>query len=368
MPRASAPTVLSVQTWALNTKGVRHKGGPFCYNRTMVTRAFDKTDARLLELLQREFPLVARPFEAMGARLGISGDEVMERVSRLKHDGVIRQISAIFDSAALGYSGELVALKTDPDALDSVAAAVSAHKGVSHCYSRDAEYNLWFTITLGPEVDLAQEVETLSKTPGVLSFLRLPAIRVFKIGVFLDVTGDNASRSEKPTQNTRQIVRKHGPLDPKFRPFVRVLQQNLPISENPFSDLATAAKMTETDLISHANQLLADGTMRRFAAVLKHVTAGFTLNAMVCWAAAPDQIEQAGIELAKHDSVSHCYQRTTSQDWPWPLYTMIHCRTESELKTIISELAANSELTDYRVLRTLKEYKKSRVTYFESAN
>jgi len=340
-------------------------GGPFCYNRTMLTKAFDKTDAHLLELLQREFPLVARPFDAIGAKLGISGDEVMQRVSRLKRDSVIRQISAIFDSAALGYASELVAFKVHPDALDSVASVVSAHKGVSHCYSREADYNLWFTITVGPEMDLNREVERLAETPKVLSYLRLPAIRVFKIGVFLDVTGDNAPKPDKPSQNRHETVRKHGPLDPEFRPFVRVLQQTLPISETPFSDLATAAGMTETDLISSANQLLADGTMRRFAAVLKHVTAGFTLNAMICWKAAPDQIEEAGIKLAEHAKVSHCYQRAISEDWPWPLYTMIHCRTESELKKTISELAAASNLSDYRVLRTLKEYKKSRVTYFE---
>lgn len=331
----------------------------------MKTKTFDQTDARLLDLLQREFPLVARPFEDIGDKLGLSSAEVIERVSRLKSESVIRQISAIFDSAALGYLSELVALKVRPEALESVAAVVSAHRSVSHCYSRDADYNLWFTITVAPGVDLDREVETLADTPNVLSFLGLPAKRLFKIGVFLDVTGDNAPKPSKAVQNPLEIIRKSRALDPKFRPFVRVLQQNLPISQTPFSDLAATAGMTESDLISAAQQLLADGTMRRFAAVLRHVTAGFGVNAMICWKAAPEKLQEAGIKLARHASVSHCYERPTSSDWPWPLYTMVHCRTESELEQTIAELGSASGLSDYRVLRTVKEYKKSRVIYFE---
>lgn len=322
-------------------------------------------DARLLELLQREFPLVARPFEEIGIRLGISESEVIERVSKLKSDSVIRQISAIFDSAALGYSSELVAFKVEPTALEAVAAVVSVHKGVSHCYSRDADYNLWFTITIGPEMDLSEEISRLADTPGVASYLRLPQKRLFKIGVFLDVTGEDASKRDATSQNPPEISRNLGHLDPKFRPFVRVLQQNLPISQTPFSDLAAPANMTEADLLAAARQLLADGTMRRFAAVLRHVTAGFKVNAMVCWAATEDKIEEAGAKLAEHPSVSHCYERAISPHWPWPLYTMIHCRTESELAQVISELKSASGLTEYRVLRTLKEFKKSRVIYFE---
>lgn len=321
---------------------------------------FDPTDARLLELLQSEFPLVARPFQAQAEMLGISSDEAIERVSRLKRDGVIRQISAIFDSAALGYSSELVAFGVEPDKLDGVAAVVCAHKGVSHCYSRDAEYNLWFTITVGAGERLSKAVETLAVTPGVLDCIRLPQKRLFKIGVFLDVTGENVSK--------RDSTRRHPAccfLDPRFRPFVRVLQRDLPISATPFSDLANAAGMTESELLDAARQLLADGTMRRFAAVLKHINAGFKTNAMICWAADPDEIEQEGMRLAEHQSVSHCYERATSQSWPWPLYTMVHCRTESELARVVAELKSASDLSDYRVLRTLKEYKKSRVTYFD---
>lgn len=330
-----------------------------------MTAAFDDIDGQLLELIQRGFSLVSRPFDAIGDKLGISGSEVMERVSKLKRDGIIRQISAIFDSAALGYQSELVAFKTEPASLESIALVVSLHKGVSHCYSRDADYNLWFTITVGPGEDMSGAIEMLSKTSDVMGFIRLPQKRLFKIGVFLDVTGRNASKLDLTGQNPPESARNLVPLDPEFRPYVRVLQKTLPITPTPFFDLAEAANMTESELLSAAKELLSNAIMRRFAAVLKHVIAGFKVNAMICWSAPQNEIEKAGSELAKHPSVSHCYERSISHDWPWPLYTMVHCRTEAELDQVISELKAASSLTEYRVLKTLKEFKKSRVTYFD---
>ena len=328
-------------------------------------QTFDPTDAALLELLQGSFPLVARPFDALGETLGIDASEVTSRISRLKERSVIRQISAIFDSAALGYSSELVAFRTEAASLDDVAASVCANKGVSHCYSRDAEYNLWFTITCGPDSDLNAEVKALSQVPGVLDFARLPQKRLFKIGVLLGVTGENRPKLDFASQNRSKIARKTEPLDPKFRPFVRVLQRDLPISRNPFSDLATPEGMTEHELLSAAEELLRAGTMRRYAAVLRHVAAGFTTNAMICWSAEPESIEHAGVKLAEHPAVSHCYEREVTSEWLWPLYTMVHCRNESKLHQVLSELKTASALTEYRVLRTVREYKKSRVIYFE---
>lgn len=327
--------------------------------RFMPSSEFDQTDARLLELIQREFPLVARPFDAIADRLGIGTAEAMERIRRLRSDRVIRQISAIFDSRALGYAGALVAFKVRPPQIDRVAQEVSSHFGVSHCYSRDAEYNLWFTITLGPGRGLQTEVEALARVEGVVSHLVLPALRVFKIGVFFDFGGGFGAKNEP-----RSIIPAASLAD-EDRAAVRALQKDLPIVDEPFAELAREAGMTDDELLASATRFLQTGVMRRFAAVLVHQRAGYRANAMVCWRAEADEIEAAGAIFAKHPAVSHCYERPTSPDWPWPLYTMIHCRSDREIERAIAELAASSGLGDYRVLRTVKEYKKSRVVYFE---
>lgn len=338
-------------------------GGSFCYNRPMPSNEFDEIDARLLDLIQSAFPLVSRPFDAIAAKLGVEPADVIERISRLKCDSVIRQISAIFDSAALGYTSALVAFRVRPERIDAVAQAVSEHSGVSHCYSRDAEYNLWFTMTLGPGRDIDAEVETLARAEGVESHVVLPALRVFKIGVFFELGASFGAKDEPRSIEPGRVGKQA--LSEADIAAVRALQKDLPIVDAPFAALAQEAEMTEPELLARAEEYLRSGAMRRFAAVLRHQRAGYRVNAMVCWQVEPEGVAAAGEVFAKHPSVSHCYERATFPDWPYHLYTMIHCRNEDELARVIGELVASSGLSAYRVLRTVKEYKKSRVVYFE---
>lgn len=353
------------------TKDPSANGGSFCYNKRMPSDTFDEIDARLLEIIQREFPLIPRPFDAIADMLEITSADVMERISRLKQEHVIRQISAIFDSAALGYSSTLAAFRVQPEKLDNVAEAVAAHTGVSHCYSRDSQYNLWFTMTLGPGGDLGREIDALSRAEGVKAHIILPSLRVFKIGVFFDLGGlgiDSFGAKNEPRriQSTkeRNSERESFAFTPEDILSVRVLQNDLPIIDAPFAELAREAGMTEEELLSNATHFLQISVMRRYAAVLRHQRVGYRANAMVCWQVEPDQTEMIGSILAEHPAVSHCYQRAIVPNWPYPLYTMIHCRNEEELDRTIAELTASSGVSHYEVLRTAKEYKKSRVVYF----
>ena len=320
--------------------------------------SLDDTDRRLLEILQRAFPLTPRPFDEIAAQLGLSPEDVLGRVQRLKSRSVIRQISAIFDSAALGYSGSLVAFKVAPRDLDEVAAVVTAHQGVSHCYSRAAEYNLWFTITVGPGSDLRREVDALAATPGVMSCLFLPAIKVFKIGVFLKMT-------EEPTKSVPSAgrARSSAVLSADDWRAVRALQRDLPLVPEPFAALAADAGRPVSELLERAVSLLETGVMRRFAAVLRHQHAGYRHNAMVCWRVEQDRIDEVGRLLASDPAVSHCYERPADPEWPYPLYTMLHARSQSELDLAALRLSRLVGTSDYLALPTLKEYKKTRVTY-----
>src|SRR5687767_14498528 len=106
-------------------------------NRTVGRIDLDEVDQLLLNTIQTEFPLVSRPFAALGARLGIDEDEVLRRYSRLKDDRIIRQVSAIFDTRKLGYRSSLVATAVNESRVDEAAEIINAHPGVSHNYRRD---------------------------------------------------------------------------------------------------------------------------------------------------------------------------------------------------------------------------------------
>ncbi len=74
----------------------------------------DDSDRSLLDRLQNELPLVERPWAALAADIAMPEDELLERISRLREEGVVRQISAIFDTRRLGYQSALVAARSKP--------------------------------------------------------------------------------------------------------------------------------------------------------------------------------------------------------------------------------------------------------------
>lgn len=326
-----------------------------CYH----IRAMDSIDARLLDFLQQGLPLVARPFNDLAARLGISERDVISRIKRLKSDSVIRQISAIFDSAAIGYHSALVAFRIDERMVGSVADIVVAHPGVSHCYSRDADYNLWFTITTAPGSNMEAEVRTLAGSSEVEDYLILPALKIFKIGVFLRMSDESPAPTAQPASNHARCAE----LSEFDRAAICVLQRDLPVIDRPFAELASLAGMGEAVLLDLAREYIECGLMRRFSAVLHHNRAGYASNAMVCWRVEPEQLDEVGRELAVDPSVSHCYERPASEKWPYSLYTMVHARSPEELESTIDRLAATASC-ERLVLWTIKGYKKSRVLYF----
>jgi DNA-binding Lrp family transcriptional regulator len=110
----------------------------------------DATDKRLMNLLQSSFPLLAEPFTPLASEAGISPDELMERTERLLRERIIREITPIFDTRALGYASMLVAAKVDTEHPQRAAQIINSHPGVSHNYLRTHEFNLWFTIATPP--------------------------------------------------------------------------------------------------------------------------------------------------------------------------------------------------------------------------
>lgn len=319
------------------------------------------TDAQLIELIQKDLPLVSSPFEEIGKQLSIEPADVILTISRLKSEGIIRQIGAIFDSSALGYHSALIAFKVKDGKLDKVGQLIALNSDVSHCYSRQADYNLWFTMTVGAQYNLEHKVLLLADTEDVDSYLILPAIKVFKIGVFLKMTDEE---SIDPAPVTNSAVNRNYVLSAEEKIAIGALQKDLPLTDCPFQKLANDCGISEERLLEYARYFIKNGMMRRFAAVLRHTSAGYTSNAMICWNVSADMLDKIGQMFAANPAVSHCYERPTFPDWPYSLYTMIHARNESELKAIIQDLAVSSGITEYRVLNSLKEYKKSRVLYF----
>lgn len=321
--------------------------------------AIGATDRRLLNLIQKDFPLIERPFAVIGEQLGISEEDVLARARRLKEAGIIRQISAIFDSRRLGYSSTLVAMEIPEERIDESANRVSQHPTVSHNYKRDHAFNLWFTLTLPPGTDLEAEVAQLSNVAGARRTRVLPALRVFKIGVELDLEqGANVAENRAPSKQPPRSLTEQD-LD-----YVRVLQQDLPLEATPFQGWAESLGISQEEMFARARDLEASGLMRRFAAVLRHQKAGFLANAMICWRAPEEHLPDLGHRLASYPQVSHCFQRPVYRDWPFNIYSMVHARNRAGCKEIARQMSEDIGISDYVILYSTKEYKKKRVRYY----
>ena len=151
----------------------------------------------------------------------------------------------------------------------------------------------------------------------------------------------------------------------KEREILRIVQKNLPDSLTPYADIAQSVGVEESEVLDLLRDMAEDGSIRRFGASLKHQKAGFAHNAMVAWIVKPEEADAAGEEASLHPLISHCYYRPSSApDWPYELYTMIHGRHPDEYKEVIASLRATTVLREFAVLESLREMKKTSMTYF----
>jgi DNA-binding Lrp family transcriptional regulator len=331
-------------------------------------RDLTELDRELLNAVQWDFPLVSRPYAALGERLGITEAEVRERVAHVKDAGVLRQLSAIFDTRALGYSSALVAAKIDPDRVDEAAAVISEHPGVSHNYKRNHAYNLWYTIAVPPGESLEAHVDVLHEASGALVTRRLPTLKLYKIGVKLDMTGKTAADAKTEVlEHERPERREHmdAPLLTDLEvATIRVVQEDLPLVERPFAAQAEQIGCTEDEVLAMLASFKERKLMRRFAAVMNHRSAGYKANAMGVWAVPDDELEAIGPQMAGFARVSHCYKRPTYDDWPYSVFTMVHGMNARECEDTIEAIKAETGIDEYALLWSVKEYKKTRVRYF----
>ncbi len=323
----------------------------------------DPLDKQLLNEIQWTFPLSSRPYLDLASKHDLTEDDVMGRVSSMKRTGLIRQINAIFDTRKLGYKSALVAFAVEKDKLDSVALEVNKHPGVSHNYERDHEFNMWFTLAVPPDGELKKDLEAMASLEGVIKFRLLPTLKLYKIGVKLDMVNNDLAKLT-PDDQVKMIDKEKFEITSRDKEFIRELQKDLEVTSRPFDTSARNLGITVDELFKKASEYESMGVMRRFAAILRHRDAGFTANGMIVWKVPEDKIDEVGYKLASFPQVSHCYRRPVYPDWPFNLFSMIHARTIEAAKKIAIELSNFVGINDYKILFSSREFKKERVKYF----
>ena len=326
----------------------------------------DDLDRKILTEIQKDFPRVTEPFQVLGERVRASGAETLARIKKLKEDQILRQISAIFDTKSLGYQSTLVAMKFSADQLDRGAEIINQHPGVSHNYRRNDAYNLWFTVAVPPYHSLQATVQKLHELSGALNTLILPTLKLFKIGVKLDLTGSNSDAMDSKEDIYDESRRRKAPPDLTQEQIevIRALQEDIPLVERPFEEITKTSGFSEQRLFETMNLFESKGYFRRFAGILHHRKAGFSANAMVVWNIPEEKQDEVGEKMAQFPQVSHCYKRPIFPDWPYSLYTMVHGAKAEDCEKIIQKIVQAAGDWPRKNLYSTKEYKKNRLKYF----
>jgi DNA-binding Lrp family transcriptional regulator len=327
----------------------------------------DDTDKRVMNLLQSSFPLDAEPYRLVAEEAGLDAEDLMRRTRRLLDERIIREITPIFDTRALGYSSMLVAAKVDTENPHRAARIINSHPGVSHNYLRTHEFNLWFTIATPPDSELGLQgtLEVLQRLTGAESIRQLPTLTLFKINMNLEM--------EKGTEALSAPVQAAPPRELEAQPYddtdiavIRALQGPMAVVERPYDEAAAEVGMTTAQLLEHLRGMVQRQILRRVAAILFHRRAGFSANGMGVWRVPDDRILEVGSRMAAVRGISHCYQRPTYPDWPYSVFTMAHGRSKEECDAILDSIADEHDLhgDDRAVLYSSTEFKKIRLHYF----
>ena len=363
-------------------------------------------EQRVLDVIQSGFPVAADPYAVLAEQLSCAAADVRQAVEALLACGTIRRIGASFSSGKLGYASTLCALAVDPERLDEVAAIVNEYPGVTHNYARENRYNMWFTLISPSDAARAATLDDIRTRTGCDDLLDLPATRLFKIRVDFgrQDAADGESQACHPERSAQREVegspaangdsheifrlrpvasaqddRRGQPFDaadPRDVAIVRWAQGNVVVGadgtllERPFAVLE-AQGIPEDELIDRLNELKADGTIRRFGAMVRHQRLGYAFNGMTVWDVPAELVEECGKLFASKSFVSHCYERPRMATWPYNLYAMVHAQTQDELDEYVHELGegvrAVGVAVEPLVLVSTREFKKVSMRYFEEA-
>ena len=326
----------------------------------------DDLDKRLLNLMQGQFPIAPRPYQHVASQAEITEDEVMARVTRLLDERIIRQVTPIFDTRALGYSSMLVAARVDPENPWRAATIINAHPGVSHNYLRNHDFNIWFTIATEPGSPLGLEgtLEVLAREAGAESVRQLPTLKLFKIRMDLEMEEGTDTLAKPAAQAVAPAETEPQPYDDFDQDVIRALQGDMPVVPEPYAPAAQRLNISQERLLDHLNGMVERRLLRRVAAILFHRRAGFSANGMGVWKVPSERVLELGSRMSAFRGISHCYERPTYADWPYQLFTMAHGRSKEECDAILDSIAADTGITERSTLYSSTEFKKIRLLYF----
>lgn len=329
----------------------------------------DEASFGLLNNYQRGFPLVPEPFAAIAAECGMGEDEVLGALENWCEAGVVSRVGAVFAPRRIGASA-LAALAAPIDALDEIAAQVSAIPEVNHNYQREHTFNLWFVLTAASASRMQEIVAGIERDTGC-AVIVLPLEEEFHIDLGFDLAGAARGRSCGSTRAFSAVAEAPCALGGIERRLMIALQSGLPLQSRPFDALGRAAGLSEALTLELIGNWLEEGLIKRLGIVVRHHELGFRANAMCVWDVPDDRAGELGRLIAAEPAVTLCYRRQRSlPDWPYNLFCMIHGKSRQSVLALRDALARRLDLDrlPHAVLFSCRRFKQQGARYLTEAD
>jgi DNA-binding Lrp family transcriptional regulator len=316
----------------------------------------------ILHNIQNELPLCTHPFNMLSDGK-MDEKTVIKLIKNFKEIGVIRRISALFNSKRLGYVTTLIAMKVPDEKFEEVTKIINEYDEVTHNYEREDEYNMWFTIIAPSNAEFERLINEIRQKTKIDHILNLPTLNRFKINTTFRIPNlpfkqDLQEIMHEDLKKQQVVI-----IDELDKKIFKQLQ-DIPIVSKPYQLISDRLQIPQQYLFKKIESYKKLGIIRNIRAVLDHYKIGLKENVMVVFKVAKEDIPKVVKVMIAYPQITHCYERLTSDTWQYNLFTVIHEKTKTECEKIISEILTKTGIKEYKKLYTKRELKKANPRYF----
>lgn len=315
-------------------------------------------DLRLIERWQRGFPLLPRPYAAIGAELGLGEADVVESLRKLKTAGVLARVGATVRPNTAGAS-TLAAVNVPPERVDDVAATITAEPCVTHNYEREYALNLWFVVTAADRSSVARVLDRI-RARTRLDIIDLPLQRSYFVDLGFAVNR-LPLRQEVTNAGADQVH-----VSELDRKLLRAIEDGLPLTPTPYRHVGSEIGLGQRAVIARLARLIEAGVINRFGLIVRHHELGFTANAMAAWDIADGEVDDVGKRVAAFPFVTLCYRRRRHlPQWRYNLFCMVHGRERAATLRQIDKIAREAGIAarPRAVLFSARRFKQRGATF-----
>ncbi|MBU9889664.1 MAG: hypothetical protein KTQ49_07340 [Candidatus Omnitrophica bacterium] len=322
----------------------------------------DEKDRLLWAHLHSGIPLVRRPFDQLGAKVGLDAAEIFVRIQRLKKEGALTEIQPVWDVRKFRYQSAWVAMRFDPSNLISRTGSFKDHPGVVYVCERNHAFNLWFFITVPETHDVEAHVRCLERMSGAEQALLFPLRKVFKGMDLLHTLDESTFRPMGEHFAPGREGRVLGLTSEEIET-VRGAQ-HFPVTDEPYQKIASGLGATEAQVLETLKSLIKKGCLRRIGSLMPPSTHSIKEKRLVVWQVPEEKIENAGNAVASCTEVIYADHRAALPGFPYSLSTVVQVKNEAETEETLRHIEERIGKWSRATLKTVQEFKKERPEYF----